>query len=73
MLRARLADIWHVLALLYVAAIFGVWAAQITGGFEFIARASVISIVVLIAVKALASAVRHASSMAPLSSVKEMA
>jgi small conductance mechanosensitive channel len=55
-LRARLADIWHVLALLYVAAIFGVWAAQITGGFEFIARASVISIVVLIAVKALASA-----------------
>jgi moderate conductance mechanosensitive channel len=55
-LRARLADIWHVLALLYVAAVFGIWAAQISGGFEFIARASVISIVVLIAVKALASA-----------------
>jgi moderate conductance mechanosensitive channel len=55
-LRARLADIWHVLALLYVAAIFGVWVAQVSGGFEFIARASAISIVVLIAVKALVSA-----------------
>src|SRR4029077_7651532 len=45
-LRARLADTWHVLALLYVAAIFGVWVAQVSGGFEFIARASAISIVV---------------------------
>jgi len=52
-LRARLADVWHLLAVLYVVGFYGVWAAQIPGGFEFIARASVISILVVVAGKAL--------------------
>jgi small conductance mechanosensitive channel len=46
-LRARLADIWHVLALLYIAGIYAVWALHIQGGFNFILRASVLSILVL--------------------------
>jgi len=53
LLRTRLADVWHILASLYVIGIFGVWAAQIPGGFDFIARASVITVLVVIAVRML--------------------
>jgi len=54
-LRARLADVWHLLAVLYVVGFFGVWAAQIPGGFQFIARASLISILVVVAGRAVIS------------------
>lgn len=47
-LRARLGDMWHVLALLYVVAIYLVWAFGIAGGFDFILRASVLSVVILL-------------------------
>ena len=53
-LRSRFADIWHVLALLYVIAIFGIWALPIPGGFAFIARASFVSVVLLLLAKAAA-------------------
>jgi small-conductance mechanosensitive channel len=55
-LRARLADVWHILASLYVIGFYGVWAAQIPGGFNFIARASVISVLVVLAVRMLVGA-----------------
>lgn len=55
LLRARLADIWHVLALLYVAAIYAVWALRVQGGFEYILRGTLVSAVVLVAAKLLAS------------------
>ena len=48
-LRDRFADIWHVLAAIYVAAIFAVWVLGIEDGFQFLARATVISAVILIA------------------------
>jgi small conductance mechanosensitive channel len=48
-LRDRLADIWHVLAVLYVAAIFGVWVLGIEGGFEYLARATAVTAVILVA------------------------
>ncbi|HEY2892172.1 MAG TPA: mechanosensitive ion channel domain-containing protein, partial [Dongiaceae bacterium] len=53
LLRARLADVWHILASLYVVGIYGVWAAQIPGGFDFIARASIVSVLVVVAVRML--------------------
>jgi len=53
-LRARLAEIWHVLAILYVAAIFAVWALQVAGGFDFILRATLLSLAVLIVARLLA-------------------
>jgi small conductance mechanosensitive channel len=53
-LRTRVSDIWHILALLYVMAIYGVWALQVPGGFEFITQASIVSIVVLVAARLLA-------------------
>jgi small conductance mechanosensitive channel len=51
LLRARLADVWHLLALLYLVAGYLVWALNIPGGFEFIARATVLTFVVLGAVR----------------------
>ena len=37
---ARLADIWHVVAVAYLAAVFLVWAAAVEGGFAYIGAAS---------------------------------
>jgi len=54
-LRNRLADIWHVLAGFYIAVIFAVWAFEVPGGFEYIARGTVLSVVIL-AVARLAAA-----------------
>jgi len=50
-LRDRFADIWHVLAVIYVAAIFGVWMLGIEGGFQYLARATVITAAILIAAR----------------------
>ena len=34
--RSVLADVWHVIAILYLIALFFVWALQIPGGFNFV-------------------------------------
>jgi small conductance mechanosensitive channel len=47
-LRQRFADVWHVLAIVYVAGVYGAWTLGIEGGFENIVRATVISALVLI-------------------------
>ncbi len=46
-LRVRFADTWHVLAVVYVAAIFGVWVLGIEGGFQYLARATAVTIVIV--------------------------
>lgn len=46
-LTLRLADVWHVLAIAYVAAVYSVWALGIKGGFEFMLRATVLTVVIL--------------------------
>lgn len=56
LLRTRLADVWHILAALYVIGIYGVWAAQVPGGFQFIAQASIVSVLVIVAVRLLVGA-----------------
>lgn len=58
-LRRRLGDVWHVLAILYLVGVFAVWALAIEGGFEYLARATAVSAVVLVAVKALTVALRR--------------
>jgi len=46
-LRRRLADIWHVLAAAYIAAAFLVWVLGVEGGFTFLIRSTVLSVVVV--------------------------
>ena len=53
-LRQRFADVWHVVAILYVAGLYGVWLLDIAAGFLFAARATVVTIVALIAAQLLA-------------------
>ena len=46
--RDRLADIWHILMILYLVVVYGVWAIDLAGGFDFVARATVLTAAILI-------------------------
>ncbi|WP_439550407.1 mechanosensitive ion channel family protein [Falsiroseomonas sp.] len=46
-LRDRLADIWHLLAILWLMALWGVWALEIRDGFERLIRVSATTILIL--------------------------
>ncbi len=45
--RRRLADVWHLLVITYLVTIYAVWALALPGGFEFILRATLLSLVIL--------------------------
>lgn len=47
LLRARLADIWHILAIGYVVVGFLVWALRIHGGSSFVLRGTLLTLLVL--------------------------
>jgi small-conductance mechanosensitive channel len=55
-MRNRLADVWHVLAVIYVVAGYVVWAIRLKGGFEFMLRASLLTVAILIAAAAISGA-----------------
>jgi small conductance mechanosensitive channel len=46
-LRRGFSGIWHILLIIYIVAVYGVWALDVPGGFAFVLRATVLSIVVL--------------------------
>lgn len=46
-LRNRVADVWHILAIIYVAAIFVVWLLDIAGGFTYVARGTLLTVLIL--------------------------
>jgi small conductance mechanosensitive channel len=50
-LRNRFADIWHILAIIYVFAVYSVWALNITGGFAFLFRATLLTFLLLFVVR----------------------
>jgi len=50
-LRNRFADIWHFLAIVYVFAVYCVWALNITGGFAFLFRATLLTFLLLFVVR----------------------
>jgi len=47
-MRRRFADVWHILTIVYVAVIYTVWALEISGGFEFMLRATVLTITIVV-------------------------
>lgn len=47
-LRHRLADTWHVLAIVYIVGIYAVYALRIEGGGGFVLRATVLSVVLIV-------------------------
>lgn len=46
-LRQRIGDVWHVLALLYIVATYGVWAFEVDGGFRLILRGTLLTVALL--------------------------
>jgi len=51
--RRRVADVWHLLAITYLVTIYGVWSLDVPGGFEFVVRATILSLIVVIVVQGL--------------------
>jgi len=58
--RSRLADVWHLLAILYILVIFGIWALDISGGFTFMLRATALSVAILVVTRIILLAVEKA-------------
>lgn len=54
--RSLLADIWHVLAMLYVLAAFVIWALRVEGGFEFLLRATLLTAAIFVGARLLSGA-----------------
>jgi moderate conductance mechanosensitive channel len=61
MLRHRLADTWHVLAILYIVGTFGSYVLRIEGGFAFVFRATLLSLVVIVAAGVIVRSVQRLS------------
>jgi moderate conductance mechanosensitive channel len=47
-LRRRFADFWHIAAILFTLGIFGIWALEIEDGVYFVARAIILTIMVVV-------------------------
>lgn len=47
--RRRIAEVWHVVAILYLLVTYAVWALDVEGGFRFLLRATIMSAIVLTA------------------------
>ena len=58
-IRHRLAEIWHVLAIIYIVTIFAVYALKIEGGFIFVFRATALTIAILVAVRLLGRVIKR--------------
>lgn len=60
-IRHRLADTWHVLAIVYIAGMFGVYVLDVSGGYFFLLRATVTTVMVLLGAALILRFVRHIS------------
>ena len=59
--RDRFADVWHVLAIVYIVGIWSVYALRIQGGFLYIVRATLLSIVIIAAARLVVGLAKRAS------------
>jgi small conductance mechanosensitive channel len=59
--RRAFAEIWFVLAVLYISAIYLIYALRIQGGFVYVARATLLTLVVIVAAHLLVRFVRELS------------
>ncbi len=51
--RRRFAEIWHVLAILYVVVTLGVWVLNVYGGFEYLARGTAVTVLSVVVARLL--------------------
>jgi small-conductance mechanosensitive channel len=57
--RHRIAEVWHVLAIVYMITIFAVYALKIEGGFIFVFRATALTVAILIGVRLFGRGIRR--------------
>ena len=60
-IRRSLAEIWPVLAIIYISGIYLIYALRIQGGFAYVARATTLSLIVIVAAQAFVRFIREAS------------
>jgi small-conductance mechanosensitive channel len=59
LLRRRFAELWHVLAVIYILSVCFIWLVRPDGGFEFVARATLQTFAILFAAWAVARLLRR--------------
>ncbi len=47
-LRRRLADVWHPIAIVYAVALYLIWAFEVEGGFTFMMRGTLVSVIAVL-------------------------
>jgi small-conductance mechanosensitive channel len=60
-LRRTLGETWHLLAIFYILGVYLIYALHMQGGFAYVLRATVLSLVVIIAARLLAGIIRRLS------------
>ena len=58
--RRRLSESWHVFAIVYILGIFAVYALHITGGFGYLLRATILTLVAIIGARLLIGVAQRA-------------
>jgi small conductance mechanosensitive channel len=48
LLRRRIADVWHIVVIVFVAVLFGVWAFSIEGGLQYLLKGAVLSALIIV-------------------------
>jgi moderate conductance mechanosensitive channel len=61
LLRQRLGDTWHIFAIIYLVGTFGNYVLRIEGGFIFVFRATLLSLVILLAAGVVVRAAKRVS------------
>jgi moderate conductance mechanosensitive channel len=59
--RRTLAEIWQLLAIFYIVGLYAIYALHIEGGFVYVARSTALSVLVIVAARVLAKAIRGLS------------
>ncbi len=59
--RRTLAEVWQLLAIFYIAGLYAIYALHIEGGFVYVARATALSVVVIVTARLLARSIRTLS------------
>jgi small conductance mechanosensitive channel len=52
-LRTRLGATWHIFTILYIVAVYAVWALEVSGGFEYLMEATVWTVLIVAVAKLL--------------------
>ncbi|MBK1837230.1 mechanosensitive ion channel [Azospirillum sp. YIM B02556] len=58
----RLANVWHAVAILYIMALFGIWALEVEGGLWFVLRATAVSLTTVAVARILARGIARGSA-----------